>query len=81
MGDEAYDVYFRDLIECLKALFSDPEFARYLVFLPERHYADPDKTMRLFYDMHTGKWWWEVQVSPSVLLIAIRFKADLMFSL
>lgn len=63
MAGEAYDVYFRDVIECIRALYSEPEFARHLVFLPERHYADSDCTMRLFHDMHTGKWWWSAQVS------------------
>ncbi|KAJ7248067.1 hypothetical protein C8J57DRAFT_1522618 [Mycena rebaudengoi] len=28
---------------------------------PERHYADEDHTMRLYHDMHTGKWWWATQ--------------------
>jgi hypothetical protein len=32
------------------------------VFKPERHYADADKTVRLFHDMHTGRWWWGTQV-------------------
>lgn len=62
MGGEAFDVYFRDIIECIRGLYGDPNFAQYLVFAPERHYADEDKTVRLFHDMHTGKWWWETQV-------------------
>ena len=62
VGGEAYDVYFRDIIECIQALFGDPEFAPHLVFLPERHYADADHTQRLYHDMHTGKWWWAAQV-------------------
>lgn len=62
VGGEAYEVYFRDVLECIRSLYGDPEFARHLVFLPERHYADPDHTMRLYHDMHTGKWWWAVQV-------------------
>jgi len=27
------------------------------------HYLDADQTIRLYHDMHTGKWWWETQVS------------------
>ena len=46
---------------CIKSLFSDPHFAQYLVFQPERHYSDADTTMRLWHDMHTGKWWWNTQ--------------------
>ena len=62
IGGEACDVYFRDIIECVRALYSDPEFAPYLVILPEKHFTDDKKTTRLFHDMHTGKWWWGTQV-------------------
>ncbi|KII92122.1 hypothetical protein PLICRDRAFT_103181 [Plicaturopsis crispa FD-325 SS-3] len=61
VAGETYDVYFRDVLECVKALYGDPEFARHLVFAPERHYTDADRTVRMFHDMHTGKWWWETQ--------------------
>ncbi|KAH7905921.1 hypothetical protein BJ138DRAFT_1017013, partial [Hygrophoropsis aurantiaca] len=61
VAGEPFDVYFRDAVECVKALFSDPELARYLVFTPERQYEDPDKTKRMYHDMHTGKWWWNTQ--------------------
>ncbi|KAJ7501282.1 hypothetical protein B0H11DRAFT_2373354 [Mycena galericulata] len=61
VGGEAYDVYFRDILECVKALFGDPEFAAHLKVSPERHYADEDQTVRLYHDMHTGKWWWATQ--------------------
>ncbi len=66
MAGEAFDIYFLDVVECIRALFGDPEFAPYLVFVPERHYADEDKTVRLYHDMHTGKWWWSTQVRNSV---------------
>ncbi len=62
VAGEGFDVYFRDVIECIRALYGESRFARHLVFLPERHYADADRTMRLYHDMHTGKWWWAVQV-------------------
>ncbi|KAG1850514.1 hypothetical protein C8R48DRAFT_750112 [Suillus tomentosus] len=61
VAGEAFDVYYRDIIKCVKSLYGDPDFARYLTFAPERHYADDDETVRLFHDMHTGKWWWDTQ--------------------
>ncbi|KAG1734654.1 hypothetical protein EDD22DRAFT_982451 [Suillus occidentalis] len=61
VAGEAFDVYYHDVIECVKSLYSDPDFARYLAFVPEHHYADEDETVRLFHDMHTGKWWWDTQ--------------------
>ncbi|KAG1819901.1 hypothetical protein EV424DRAFT_1512392 [Suillus variegatus] len=61
IADEAFDVYYRDIIECIAALFGDPNFTDFLVFVPERHYADEDETVRLYHEMHTGKWWWNTQ--------------------
>ena len=63
IGGEAFDVYFRDIIVCIRALYSDPELLPYLVFLPEKHYVDKERKVRLYHDMHTGKWWWSTQVS------------------
>jgi hypothetical protein len=55
-------MYHRDIIECIQALYGDPEFVPHLIFKPERHYADADCTIRMHSDMHTGKWWWNTQV-------------------
>ncbi|KAJ3542161.1 hypothetical protein NM688_g6000 [Phlebia brevispora] len=81
VADEAFEVYMRDVVECLKALFGDAEFARYLVFLPERHYADADQTVQLYYDMHTGKWWWAIQKAveaktPGATIMPIIISSD-----
>jgi len=59
---EVFDIYYCDVIKCVKSLYGDPDFAKYLAFAPERHYSDEDKTICLFHDMHTGKWWWDTQV-------------------
>ena len=59
---EKFDMYARDIKECVAALYGDPEHTRYLCFAPERHYADSDHTIRLYHDLHTGKWWWDMQV-------------------
>ncbi|KAF8976871.1 hypothetical protein BDQ17DRAFT_1267049, partial [Cyathus striatus] len=50
-----------DIIDCVKALLGDPNFAPYLVFEPEKHYTDDSEKTRMYHDMHTGKWWWEKQ--------------------
>ncbi|KAF7332804.1 hypothetical protein MSAN_02431600 [Mycena sanguinolenta] len=81
VAGEAFDVYFRDIIECIRALYSDPEFANVLVFVPERHYADVDKTVRLYHDLHTGKWWWATQKileqrRPGATIIPIIISTD-----
>ncbi|KAJ7768780.1 hypothetical protein B0H14DRAFT_2539331 [Mycena olivaceomarginata] len=32
VAGEAFDVYFRDIIQCIRALYGDPEFADCLIF-------------------------------------------------
>jgi hypothetical protein len=63
IAGEAFDIFYRDVIECVKALYGDPDFANFSVFALEHHYADKEQTVWLYYDMHTGKWWWDTQVS------------------
>ena len=59
---EKVDLYYRPILECIEALLGNADFAKELVFSPERHYSDEDCTIRLYHDMHTGKWWWDTQV-------------------
>jgi hypothetical protein len=62
LGGEVFEVHYCNVLSCIKALFSDPEFAPYLKYAPEQHYTDDTCSIRLFHDMHTGDWWWETQV-------------------
>ncbi|KAJ7865865.1 hypothetical protein B0H14DRAFT_3084269 [Mycena olivaceomarginata] len=73
VAGEAFDVYFRDIIECVRGLYSDPEFANTL--------SDTDKTVRLYHDLHTGKWWWATQKileqrRPGATIIPIIISTD-----
>ncbi|KAG2118347.1 hypothetical protein BD769DRAFT_1629699 [Suillus cothurnatus] len=81
IADEAFDVYYCDIIECITALFGDPNFADFLAFIPEYHYADEDETVRLYHEMHTGKWWWNAQRSldcenPGATIIPVIISSD-----
>ncbi|KAF8814197.1 hypothetical protein BYT27DRAFT_7082726 [Phlegmacium glaucopus] len=81
IGDEVCEVYFRDVVECIKALFGDPSFAPYLVFAPEKHYTDETKTTRMYHDMHTGRWWWSTQEAlekdkPGATILPVIISTD-----
>ncbi|KAF8998031.1 hypothetical protein BDQ17DRAFT_1391788 [Cyathus striatus] len=81
VGGEVCEVYFRDILACVKALFRNPEFAPYLVFAPEKHYTDETKTIQSYHDMHTGKWWWTLQTSlekskPGATIVPIIISTD-----
>ncbi|KAH8100148.1 hypothetical protein BXZ70DRAFT_894126 [Cristinia sonorae] len=78
---EAFDVYYRDPLECVKALYGDPNFAADLVFKPERHYADADQTIRMYHELFSGKWWWQTQKSveketPGATIVPIIISSD-----
>ena len=62
VAGEKYDLFMRDIIQCIKSLYGDPEHAQYLALTPEKHYADANKTIRLYHEMQTGQWWWSTQV-------------------
>ncbi|KAJ7468883.1 hypothetical protein B0H11DRAFT_2159425 [Mycena galericulata] len=79
VGGEAFDLYSRNILECVRALFGDSEFAPYLFVAPERHYADEDQTIRLYHNMHTAKWWWSTQIekdNPGATIIPILLSSD-----
>jgi hypothetical protein len=81
IAGEAFELYRRDIIECIRALYGDPQHASYLCFVPERHYADADQTIRLYHDFHTGRWWWETQQkieekNPGATIIPIIISSD-----
>jgi hypothetical protein len=64
VGTEVCDVFFRDVIPCIRALFADPDLAQYLVMAPEKHftYGSDGERIHMYHDMHTGRWWWSTQV-------------------
>jgi Plavaka transposase len=62
LGGEHLEFYCRDVLECIQSLYGDPQFAQDLVFAPERYYSDHTRTSRIYNEMHTGDWWWSVQV-------------------
>ncbi|KAL0955348.1 hypothetical protein HGRIS_001597 [Hohenbuehelia grisea] len=78
---EVCEVFYRDIIACVKAIFGDPDFTPYLVFKPEKHYTDTAKTQRMYHDMHTGRWWWATQAEvererPGATIIPIIISTD-----
>jgi Plavaka transposase len=52
-------LYHQDIIKYVHVLYGDPEFAPHIIFKPEQHYFDEDRTVCIYSDMHTGKWWWD----------------------
>jgi hypothetical protein len=62
IGGEMVSMYSRNVIECVKALYGSAEFAPHMIHRPERHYDRSNGRDRQYHDMHSGDWWWEMQV-------------------
>jgi hypothetical protein len=62
VGNEVFELYSRNVIDCIKYLFGDPEFASHLLLVPEHHFTDASKTNRVVHEMNTAQWWWKTQV-------------------
>ncbi|KAJ7504642.1 hypothetical protein B0H11DRAFT_1709428 [Mycena galericulata] len=78
---DVFNLYSCDIIECVRALYGDSDFAPYLFVAPERHYIDKDKTIRMYHNMHTGKWWWATQAAvekdhPGATIVPIIILSD-----
>ncbi|RXW22226.1 hypothetical protein EST38_g3624 [Candolleomyces aberdarensis] len=81
LDGEVFELYLRDIVACVEALFGDPEFALYLKYAPEQHFIDESCSIRLYHDMHTGEWWWATQqdldaVKPGGTIIPIILSSD-----
>ena len=60
-----------DPIECIHKLIGNHTFQNNICFAPERAYKDIEGKYRIFDEMWTGDWWWNLQVSYQ---ISIKFK-------
>jgi hypothetical protein len=59
---EQLELWYRDPIECVKALIRNPAFKEFISYVPEHVYVDDKGRIRVFDEMWTGTLWWETQV-------------------
>jgi hypothetical protein len=62
IGNERLNFYCRDTLECIRTLYGDAAFVQELSFAPVQLYSDAEHTCRVVNEMHTGDWWWSLQV-------------------
>lgn len=72
IAGQKYEFYHRDIIQCVRALYGNPELAPFLAHAPEKQYTTPAMDTRMYSEMHTGKWWWKLQVCR-IVCYAIHF--------
>ncbi|KAI0038969.1 hypothetical protein FA95DRAFT_1504825 [Auriscalpium vulgare] len=87
---ETYELFYRDIMQCVRHLYSNPEFLQTMAFTPECHYADDAAEpadgaarprTRVYGQMHTGKWWWHIQTlledkTPGATVVPLILSSD-----
>jgi Plavaka transposase len=63
MASEEMELWRRDPVECIRELIGNPTFKDLLAYAPEQAFQDEEGNIRIFDEMWTGDWWWDLQVS------------------
>ena len=62
MGNKLLDFHFQDTLQCIQTLYGDVAFVQDLALVPEQHYTSNNRMCHIVNEMHTGDWWWSMQV-------------------
>jgi hypothetical protein len=59
---EPATLYYRDPLAAIQSLLDRPSLAKHLEFSPHRVTVGSDANRRVYSEMSTGDWWWNLQV-------------------
>ena len=59
-GRHATTFYYRNIIDCIRCLIRQVAYSSDMVYAPIREYDSSGE--RLYAEMHTADWWWDMQV-------------------
>ncbi len=57
------DLWRRDPVECIRELIGKSALQDVMGYAPEQVFSDEEGAKRIYDEMWTGDWWWDVQVS------------------
>ena len=57
-----HKIHHRDPLELIQGLWSNPTYVDDMVFAPRKLWSCHEKSSRLYNEMWTGNWWWNIQV-------------------
>ena len=64
--EEYLELWFRDPVECVRELLSNPAFVEFVSYAPERVYSDSEGKERIYDEMWSADWWWDMQVRKKI---------------
>jgi hypothetical protein len=63
MAAEEMELWCHDPVECVRELIGNPAFKNLLAYAPKQAFQDEEGNVRMFDEMWTGEWWWDLQVT------------------
>jgi len=66
---EEVELWRRNPVDCVRELIGNPAFKDGMKYTPEKHYEDEELNNRVYDEMATGDWWWEVQASAHIQIL------------
>ncbi len=73
---EQLDLWRRDPVECIRELIGEQALRDKMGYAPEQVFSDAKGTNRIYDEMWSGQWWWDVQVSRLVCTPFIDTQKD-----
>ncbi|EPQ55314.1 hypothetical protein GLOTRDRAFT_129596 [Gloeophyllum trabeum ATCC 11539] len=76
--EEEVELWYQDPVECIHELMGNPAFSGKQAYAPERVYADAAGRNRMYDEMWTGDWWWDVQskLPPGATVAPVILASD-----
>jgi hypothetical protein len=63
---EDVELWLRNPVDCVAELLGNPAFNGSIAYAPERVYTDSKASSRIYDEMWTADWWWDIQVRPTI---------------
>jgi hypothetical protein len=57
--NKSLTIYYRDALECVRSIFSQPNLLEHMEYAPKRIFDDQGN--RIYNDLSSSNWWWETQ--------------------
>jgi hypothetical protein len=68
---EEVELWRRNPVECVRELIGNLAFKDGMKYAPEQHFEDEELKNRVYDEMATGEWWWDVQASARIQICVI----------
>ncbi|KAF8527227.1 hypothetical protein JB92DRAFT_2805596 [Gautieria morchelliformis] len=65
---EELELFYQDPVECVRELMGNPAFHEVLHYVPEHIFEDEKRTEHIYNEMWMADWWWDLQVSPTMII-------------